>query len=210
MVARRSRRGSMTILGDLAQATAPGHQTSWRDALAVIGARDPHLDELTVGYRVPAPIIDFANRLLPSAAPTVAPTRSVRERGHAPRIVPVSAGECVGAVAREVAELAATWNTLGVVVPARLFDEVAAALGAAELSFTDARRASELDEHITLLPAIASKGLEFDAVLVVEPVAVVEEEGATGVRALYVALTRAVQALTIVHADPLPNELRAH
>ncbi len=208
MVARRSRRGSTTILGDLAQATAPGHQTNWADALAVIGARDAHLDELTVGYRVPAAIIDFANRLLPEAAPTVAPTRSVRVRGEAPSLVAVDAEDVVAMVTHEVVALAATWNTLGVVVPTALFDDVAAALSGYGLSFTDARRASELDEHITLLAAVASKGLEFDAVLVVEPATIVEEEGATGVRALYVALTRAVQALTVVHARPLPDALR--
>ncbi len=205
MVARRARRGSMTILGDLAQATSPGGQTSWRDALAVIAAGDARLDELTVGYRVPAPIIDFANRLLPAAAPTVAPTRSVRLRGEAPRLVPVGVDDRIDAVTREVAALTASWNTLSVVVPARLFDDVASALAAAGIACTDGRSAAALDEHITLLPAIGSKGLEFDAVLVVEPTAVVDE---SGVRALYIALTRAVQALTVVHAEPLPVSLR--
>ena len=71
----------------------------------------------------------------------------------------------------------------------------------------DARRAASLDESVVVLGAVASKGLEFDAVLVVEPSAIVAERDG-GARALYVALTRAVQELRIVHADDLPAALR--
>jgi DNA helicase IV len=205
MVARRSRGRSLTILGDLAQATAPGGQTNWADALAVMAPPRPRLDELTVGYRVPAPIIDFANRLLPTAAPLVRPTGSVRLRGEAPELVSVGAEDLAEAVAWRTAALASAWNTVGVIVPAALFDDVLPALAAAGLACTDGRRAAALDDHVTVLSAIGSKGLEFDAVLVAEPAAVVAEDGE---RALYIALTRAVQALTVVHAAPLPQELQ--
>lgn len=206
MVARRARAGSLTILGDLAQATAPAAQTSWDDALAVIAAPKPRLEELTVGYRVPAPIIDFANRLLPAAAPTVRATGSVRTRGEAPRVVRTTA--LAATVAAEAAALCDRWNTTGVIVPPELHDEVSTACAAAGLTFTDGRRASQLDEHLTLLSPVASKGLEFDAVLVVEPAQVVAAGDIRGVRALYVALTRAVHALTVVHAEPLPAVLQ--
>jgi hypothetical protein len=60
---------------------------------------------------------------------------------------------------------------------------------------------------ITLLPALTAKGLEFDAVVVVEPAAIVGGT-ARGLRLLYVALTRPIQHLTVVHAQPLPAALR--
>ncbi|MEY2419669.1 MAG: hypothetical protein QOG90_2349 [Actinomycetota bacterium] len=205
MVARRARGGSMTILGDLAQATAPGAQTSWADALAVMGPPQPRLDELTVGYRVPAPIIDFANRLLPLAAPGVTPTASVRLRGEQPRLTEVAEDDLAIATALATQELMSDWNTIGVVAPLSLLDDVAGALAAMGVSFTDGRRAAALDDHVTLLAPVAVKGLEFDAVVVVEPAAVVDEDG---VRALYVALTRAVQVLSVVSARPLPGALQ--
>jgi superfamily I DNA/RNA helicase len=59
---------------------------------------------------------------------------------------------------------------------------------------------------VTLVDALTAKGLEFDAVVVVEPAAIADER-LHGLRALYVALTRAVQMLHIVHARPLPPEL---
>ena len=61
---------------------------------------------------------------------------------------------------------------------------------------------------ITVLPAPTAKGLEFDAVVVVEP-AVIAGDTARGLRLLYVALTRPIQHLTVVHAQPLPDALRA-
>ncbi|HVT77390.1 MAG TPA: hypothetical protein VHD87_10190, partial [Acidimicrobiales bacterium] len=186
MVARRARGGSMTILGDLAQATAPGGQTSWEEALAVMAPPHPHLDELTVGYRVPAPIIDFANRLLSVAAPSVTPTASVRQRGEEPRLTEVDADDLPAATALATLELVGEWNTVAVVAPDVLLDAVAESLRDAGVAFTDARRAAVLDDHVTLLPPLAVKGLEFDAVVVVEPAAIVE---ADGVRALYIALT---------------------
>src|SRR5579872_1543170 len=73
MVARRARGGSMTLLGDLAQATAPAAQSRWEDAVSHLGAARPQIDELTVGYRVPAAIMAFADRLLPEIAPALRP-----------------------------------------------------------------------------------------------------------------------------------------
>jgi DNA helicase IV len=206
MLARRSRRSSMTVLGDLAQATAPGAQTSWDDAISALGAKAT-LDELTLGYRVPAPIMEFANRLLPEAAPGVRAATSVRLRGDAPRLTAVDAAARMARVAEEAAELAARWTSVGVVAPESLFDEVAQAMSGAAVPFVDGRRTAELGDHVTLLPPGSTKGLEFDAVLAVEPARIVAEE-ANGLRVLYVVLTRAVQQLHIVHAEPLPPTLR--
>ena len=208
MIARRSRSGSMTVLGDLAQATAPGAQTDWSEALAVLGPIDAAYDELTVGYRVPGPILDYANRLLPEAAPGVVASTSVRLTGAAPEVIEVDGDEVAGRAADEVAALLQVDSSIGVVVPDRLRPAVGAALSAAGITWVDGARTLTLGEHVTLLPPQATKGLEFDAVVVVEPSLIASEEGA-GLRLLYVVLTRAVQHLSIVHSIALPAALAA-
>ena len=85
-------------------------------------------------------------------------------------------------------------------------EDVGAALEEAAVPFVDGVRAAALGEHVTLLPAASTKGLEFDAVVVVEPSQIVTETGGD-LRLLYVVLTRAVQHLSIVHAQPLPSVL---
>ena len=71
-VARRCPSRSMTVLGDLAQATAPAAQSSWEAVVATLGApAAATVEELALGYRVPASIMDVANRLLPEVAPGV-------------------------------------------------------------------------------------------------------------------------------------------
>ncbi|MGK2948006.1 MAG: HelD family protein [Acidimicrobiales bacterium] len=204
-IARRCPSRSMTVLGDLAQATAPGGVASWSDVVRHLG--DPpnaSIEELSLGYRVPGPILEVANRLLPVVAPTVTPTGSVRTDGHPPRAV--QARDSIGeAVAAEVAALAARWTSVGVVVPHEVLAEVDTALTAAGV---DRRSGTgRLDGAVAVLDPVEAKGLEFDAVVVVEPAAFYDD-GAGG-RLLYVALTRAVQALTIVHRRPLPAALVA-
>jgi DNA helicase IV len=198
-LARRSPAASMTVLGDLAQATSPGAQVSWDDTIAHLGApATAERTDLDLGYRVPAAIMDVANRLLAEAAPGVVPTRSVRAEGTAPVFLPVEPGPgedvdaAVGASARRAADaLAAEHTTVGVIVP----DPLRPALGDGPWP----------DPVLVVRPAEA-KGLEFDAVVVVEP-ALVAGDDARGLRLLYVALTRAVQELVVVHGRPLPPAL---
>ncbi len=197
MVARRSPKRSLTILGDLAQATSVCAQTSWDDAL--IELAHGHVDEargrvcdLTLGYRVPAPILELANSLLAVAAPLIIPSRSVRPSGIDPSTIPFDS------LLETVSTLNDKWMTVGVIAPVALVDEVLAVL--APVNAEDARRGRSLDEGVTVLGAVASKGLEFDAVVVVFPNEVIGEfdDVARGSRALYVARTRAVQQLVEV------------
>jgi DNA helicase IV len=195
-LARRSPARSMTVLGDLAQATAPAAQSSWDD---VVG----HLDtpatarraDLDLGYRVPAAIVDVANRLLAEAAPGVTPCRSVRLDGRPPRFVAVEATLGTEGVqdriAAAVAELGGRYASVAVIAPPGLSPAAHRLPGATVLAPPDA------------------KGLEFDAVVVVEPAAIAGGT-AQGLRLLYVALTRAVQELIVVHAGPLPRALSSH
>jgi DNA helicase IV len=205
-VARRCPSRSMTVLGDLAQATAPAAQVSWDAAVVHLGSPPTaSIEELELGYRVPRPILDVANRLLPTVAPGVRAARSVRLDGSPPALVRAAPEELVARVAAVVAERAGAWGSVGVVVPEELIAAVEAALASADVAFGDGRRGA-MGDVVTVLEPPAAKGLEFDAVVVVEPAAFLRN-GAVGGRLLYIALTRAVQDLTIVHADDLPDEL---
>ncbi|HSL56628.1 MAG TPA: hypothetical protein VK866_02180, partial [Acidimicrobiales bacterium] len=209
MLARRAPHGSITVLGDLAQATAPGAQQRWDDVAGHLGATEWELAELDVGYRVPGPVLDLAARLLPFAAPHVRPTRAIRSHGEEPWITPVpDPGDLAGAVGERVGHLAQEWGTVGIIATTDLHDPIAAALDAAGLAHGRGARVG-LDEAVTLLDPATAKGLELDAVGVVEPGRVIAEGGdpAAGARALYVAMTRCVQHLSVVHAEPLPPAL---
>jgi DNA helicase IV len=206
-VARRCPSRSMTVLGDLAQATAPGAQSSWEDAVVHLGAPPTaSIEELELGYRVPAPILDVANRLLPEVAPGVPPARSVRREGAAPAVVSVPARDLVDRTIDEVRGLAETWSSVGVIAPAERVAVLGESLVAAGIEFGTGERGG-LGAVVTLLEPPEAKGLEFDAVVVVEPGEVFTDE--RGGRLLYIALTRAVQSLTVVHARPLPAALAA-
>ncbi len=210
LLARRCPSRSMTVLGDLAQATAPAAQRSWEAAIGHLGAPDhARLEELELGYRVPAPVLDFANRLLPTAAPDVRPARSVREVGRAPAVVAAMPEDLGRVTAAEVADLAGQWTSVGVIAPEDVIDAVAEGLTGAGVAYGDGARVG-LDETVTLLPPVSVKGLEFDAVVVVEPVSVIDGEldAASGARLLYIAMTRSVQELRLVHARELPKPLR--
>src|SRR5215211_6972629 len=77
-VGRRASTGSVTVLGDLAQATTPWATRSWRESLTHLGHPNAAIEELVAGFRVPGAVIDFAARLLPHIAPTLKPPHSVR------------------------------------------------------------------------------------------------------------------------------------
>ncbi len=206
MIARRSRRGSITALGDLAQTTSPAGQTDWAEAAHDLGTPGAQLDELTIGYRVPEPIMAYANRLLPYTAPNVSPPTSVRRVGQAPKIISVDPLQVVATAVAEVSSVASIWPLTGVVAPESICKDVGAALEEADVAFVDGVRLAALGEHVTLLPAASTKGLEFDAVVIVEPGQIVAEADGD-LRLLYVVLTRTVQHLSVVHARPLPSVL---
>jgi DNA helicase IV len=193
---------SMTLLGDLAQATAPAATAQWEDVIEHLGApTELEVAELTVGYRVPGQLLDVANRLLPETGATVRPTGSVRVTPAPPLFVAVDA-VTAGAVAPLVSELLERNTSVAVITPAP-----DAALRA-ELVDAGLPVADDAAARLVVLPAVEAKGLEFDAVVVIEPADVLDG-GARGARLLYVALTRAVQELVVVHARPLPAALAA-
>ncbi|HTN78934.1 MAG TPA: hypothetical protein VMK16_04595, partial [Acidimicrobiales bacterium] len=109
-------RPSMTILGDLAQATTAWSQPSWEEALAHLGLPpNAEVAELEIGYRVPGPILEMANRLLPVAAPQVRPSRSVRAHGAPPALVASEPDRLVETVASELVALTGDWVSVAVI-----------------------------------------------------------------------------------------------
>ncbi|MEO7556283.1 MAG: UvrD-helicase domain-containing protein, partial [Acidimicrobiales bacterium] len=206
MLTRRSLNGSMTIVGDIAQATGAWPHQSWEEILVHLpDRRQARRAELTVGYRIPNHNMELAARVLRFAAPDLAPPRSVRQTDERPRLVHASPGDLGPAVADAVrAELALVGaGSVAVITPGSMVDEVAAWLEAAGVKFGEAARVG-LDEQVTVVPVGWVKGLELDASVVVEPGRIVDEEP-QGLRALYVALTRATQRLALVHETPLPD-----
>jgi DNA helicase IV len=208
MLARRARRHSMTVLGDLAQATGPASSRTWEDALTHLGRpANAQRAELTMGYRLPGSILELANRLLPVAAPDVAPSRSVRPDGDPPEIRRFTADELVAATADHALALAKEFATVAVISAPDRVDEVRDAIEDRGVVLAEPGEVSP-DRPVVVIPASLAKGLEFDAVIVVEPSEVAGSDP-HGERLLFVALTRAVQHLAIAHVGDLPSLLRA-
>jgi DNA helicase IV len=199
---RRCSTGAATVLGDLAQGTTPWAASSWSSLLANLGKPDTDVRELSVGYRVPRQILDYASTLLAMIAPELRPASSLRADPGALDVVrvppralgPQVATECVQALARpgSVAVIAAD-------------PQVKFLAGALERAGVE-HGAPGSDSRLTLVPVTLAKGLEFDHVIVVEPARIAAAE-ARGLQRLYVALTRAVSRLTVLHAEPLPPPL---
>jgi DNA helicase IV len=206
MLARRTRRHSMTVLGDLAQATGPASPRSWEESLVHLGQpANAERAELTIGYRLPGSILDLANRLLPYAAGDVTPSRSVRDSGDPPDVHHFQRHELVDAVAEHAVALAKEMATVAVITDVTRVTEMRAALEDRGIMLAEPGETSP-DSHLMVVPAPLAKGLEFDAVIVVEPAEIAEHEP-HGLRMLFVALTRAVQHLAIAHCRPLPPML---
>ncbi len=203
MIARRSLNGSMTVVGDIAQATGAWANDGW-DAVvdALPRKREPRFRELTIGYRIPGPAMALANRVLPHAAPGLRPPQPVRTDGDPPRIAAVAefTDGLVDVVRSELE--AVDEGNVAVVVPDSLVEEVHAAFDAHEMPVGGPTRHG-LDQRVTVVPVRLVKGLEVDAAVIVEPARIVAEER-QGVRSLYVALTRATKRITVVHREPLP------
>jgi DNA helicase IV len=209
MVGRRSLNGAMTVVGDIAQATGPFAPSDWRDVLSLLPKnRDAKVAELSVGYRIPRQIMDFAGRLLATAAPGQTPPTAVREGDHDPRIVKVSTTDLAKTVAEEARQLVASLadGRVAVVCNDNMVESLATALDEASLSYGRAG-ARGLEAMLTIVPVSVVKGLEMDGVIVVEPTAMYESPD-VGPRGVYVALTRSTQQLVVVHSVELPPELR--
>jgi DNA helicase IV len=202
-LARRSVHGSLTVLGDLAQGTSPWAASNWHEQMAHLGKAGSTVAALTMGFRVPAVVLAFADRLLPGLRVAAPPTRSIRTDGalqvrHAPDLTSATVAAVHAALEHE--------GSIAVIATDTLLADLSAALHAAGLAVNTA--AEDKPDRVTVLPAALAKGLEFDHVIVVEPDDIVRAEP-RGLNRLYVVLTRAVSRLDILHSRPLPALLAA-
>jgi len=223
MVGRRSLSGSMTLVGDIAQATGNWAPRSWEDLMAHLPARRGwRLTSLSVSYRAPAEVMELAAQVLAAALPGTSPPEPVRRTGQAPKIVALAPGTTpgdtaawhrliAGTVSQELGAVSAGAGgedgSVGVLVPADLLGDVRSALVGGGIAFGEVGSGA-LDTPVSLLALGDAKGLEFDSVVVVEPARIVEQPP-EGMRALYVAVTRCTRRLAIVHREPLPPALQA-
>ncbi|MFD8421974.1 HelD family protein [Streptomyces sp. NPDC059466] len=205
-VGRRCTTGSATVLGDLAQGTTPWATRSWGEALAHLGKEEAVVEELTAGFRVPTDVITYASRLLPHIAPGLTPVASVREN---PGFFELRATGTDPEVVDACRELLRQEGSVGLIAADARVAVLAEALTAAGLTYLGPGEETTPDTRLTLVPASLAKGLEYDYVVLDEPRAVVdgEPDERTGLRRLYVALTRAVSGLIVTHAAPLPPQL---
>jgi DNA helicase IV len=185
MIARRAEYASMTVVGDLGQATHPLATGSWPQLLTRLGKREARTLELHTGYRVPQAIADYAARVL---APGIAPTRSYRPGGT----LSVRQVDDLHAAVREAVRQGPRDTTIAVIATDDAAEDLVPLIEAPD---------------VAVVPASLVKGLEYDHVIVVEPADIVAAEP-RGLNRLYVALTRAVAGLVVLHQQPLPAALR--
>ncbi|MDT0612679.1 HelD family protein [Streptomyces lancefieldiae] len=206
---RVARGGSMTVLGDLAQATGPRVHTDWEELGTLLSDHgDWRVAELTTSYRVPAEIMEFVAPLARTVAPSLPYPQAVREAGEgAVRTIVTEPWRLLDdTVAQAVRLLGSsdghTLRSVAVIVPddSGWLDEIARHLDEAD-GLTQQER-----EAVSVLAAAQAKGMEYDHVLVVEP-ATIAARGPAGLRQLYIALTRSTQTLTVLHTAPLPQAL---
>ncbi|WP_314250548.1 HelD family protein [Streptomyces sp. DSM 40907] len=201
--------GSMTVLGDLAQATGPHIPVSWDRLGTVLSDHgDWRVAELNTSYRVPAEIMEFVAPLAREIAPALPYPQAVREAGEdAVRTVATEPWKLLDDTVSHVTRLVgtsdgSTLRSVAVIVPddSDWLDAISRRIdGGGDIG--DRHRAA-----VSVLAAAQAKGMEYDHVLVIEP-ATIADRGPAGLRQLYVALTRSTQSLTVLHTAPLPDVL---
>ena len=205
-IGRRCATGSATVLGDLAQGTAPAAVGNWPGMLTQLGKAGAEVRVLQTGYRVPRQILDYANQLLGALAPGLAPAQSLRQDPDALTVRHTSADALPAALATAGAAALGDPGSTAVIAADDQVPSLTRMLGAAGVrhSLLDGSVDGLASGGLLVVPVTLAKGLEFDHVIVVEPGRIAAAE-ARGLHRLYVALTRAVSRLTVLHAEPLPE-----
>jgi DNA helicase IV len=199
---RRCSTGAATVLGDLAQGTTPWAASSWTSLLSNLGKPGTDVRELSVGYRVPRQILDYASSLLGVIAPELRPASSLRADSGALEVVKVPSAALAHQLVTACAQACTRPGSVAVIAADPQVRSLASALDTAGME----HGVPGSDARLTLVPVTLAKGLEFDHVIVVEPARIARAE-ARGLQRLYVALTRAVSRLTVLYAEPLPAPL---
>jgi DNA helicase IV len=207
LLMRRCPTRSMTLVGDVAQVGSAAGASSWAEVLDRYVPGRWRMAELTVNYRTPAQVMRLASDVLAAAGIGVPTPESVREGDWKPVAQQMRRGDAGAVVDAVRAELEVLGEGRLVVVTVRgAEDEVRATLAAALPEGSVGSGATTLDRPVSVLAVVDVKGLEFDAVVLVEPGDILAGS-ARGANDLYVALTRTTQRLRVLHSDPLPPGL---
>jgi DNA helicase II / ATP-dependent DNA helicase PcrA len=195
-----------TILGDLNQRRCDHTLSTWAQVLEVIAIdEDTPIRQIKRGYRSTQPILDFANRLLPRGERTIV---AFQEEGPAPRVEKARPTELGAAVVAQVDRLLAAYPAGTVAVISA--NPAAVRKSLRSKGWATARYDEQLWERngleVAVLEPDAARGLEFDAVVVVEPADFPENFKRQG--PLYTALTRPNRELAVVYSKSLPDALR--
>lgn len=200
-IRRRSKSGSLTLVGDIAQSTGPYSRDSWDDVVDILTSGTPEgvgsqVVELEHGYRVPKQVFDVALPVLRSAAPSITPPRILRGVEYEPRFAGAGGNELPQEVSRSVFTHSGRGRFVGVIAPTYLWPELRAAFRSDDLQWSESTE-GELSTAINLVTPEDAKGLEFDAVLVVDPAGILAMPH--GERMLYIALTRTTTHLDVIY-----------
>lgn len=201
---RRRAEGGITLLGDLAQATGAWGHDSWEPVIDVLDYPSTDVVELEVGYRVPAEVMEIAGALVAGLDLPVRVPESIRPVGEPVEFVDASATGLERAAIEATRTYLGQGRSVAIISSEAEVDRLRFALDYEGIDAADGRE--EMSSTVVVVPARYSKGLEFDAVVVVEPAEIVAN-AAQGVRELFVALTRTVRNLSIVYKQPLPEGL---
>lgn len=193
---RRSKNGSMTIVGDLAQSTGPFARDSWDDIIEDLKSNAEVIRaELQFGYRVPRQVFEVAEPVLREAAPELTPPTVVRDVKDQPTLFDVSPAMLPDEVARLASHHSGKGRFVGVIAPPQMWDDIVKSFDAADLQWNDSTQGG-LGSSINLVTPEASKGLEFEAVIVVDPQTILDQD--QGARLLYIAMTRTTNRLEVI------------
>lgn len=205
MLMRRCPLKSFTAVGDTAQGSSVSAARTWREAFAPFIDDRLKVEELTVNYRTPRVLVDMATRVAEANGLHATQLTAVREGDLEPQIIPVAdASQLVPAAVDAVhAEHELIGEGLvAVVAPESLVTDLREAL-VQRYGTRVGTGAGSMTQDIVALTARQAKGLEFDAVVLMEPAEILEEaEGRVG--SLYVAMTRSTQSMRVLAARELP------
>jgi DNA helicase IV len=191
MIGRRGRRASWTVVGDVAQASWPDVAEADRAREEAYGTQPRQAFHMTTNYRNAQEIFDYARDVILPVVPDADIPDAVRETGVRPQDVTI--GDALDTSRPDVATVAAE-------ALSHLAEEVDGSIAV----ITPQRHAEAVlpldgthDGRVVVIDPLSTKGLEWDATLVVDPDAIVREAPG-GARVLYVVLTRAAHRMTVL------------
>jgi hypothetical protein len=206
-IRRRSKTGSMTVVGDIAQSTGPHARNSWVTVLGHLRSDLPNqVAELEHGYRVPSEVFDVAREVLAVAAPSITAPDVVRSIGEHPQFIRTPRAELISSVLEAAREHASRGRFVGIIADEAHWPAITSGFKAGGVIWSQSDK-GQLGSTYNLVSPHDAKGLEFDAVVLADPATLVE--GPHGHRLLYIALTRTTKYLDVVFPEgTLPHVLR--